>query len=102
MNTVLIWLGLKNASGVGKLGGILVTLSLPMALISGMVFYFNISNRNWGLDIDPAIWGQFGDFLGGTWGTLLFVGSSLLIIESIKKQTEHEQIRSFEAQFLTF
>ena len=50
------------------------------------------------MDIDPAQWGQFGDFLGGTWGLPLTAGSALLIVETIRKQDEHEKIRSFESR----
>jgi len=93
-------LQLQSSSPVGKLGVAFIRWGLLLAGSSGLVFMINLFCQTQSWKIDPAIWGQFGDFLGGTWGVLLTAGSALLIIETIRKQDEHEQIRSFEARLL--
>lgn len=90
---------LKAYSLVGKLGFWFVAGGTFLALISALIFVTRVSGEtNLCFDIDPTVWGQFGDFLGGTWGILLTAGSALLIIETIQKQDKHEQMRSFESR----
>ena len=93
------WLGFKNSGWQGKTGTLLVFGGLGLALISAIIFVSKIPGKDFKKEIDPTIWGQFGDFLGGTWGVLLTAGSAMLIVETIRKQDEHERIRAFESQF---
>jgi len=76
-------LQLQSSSPVGKLGVAFIRWGLLLAGSSGLVFMINLFCQTQSWKIDPAIWGQFGDFLGGTWGVLLTAGSALLIIETI-------------------
>jgi len=89
----------KKFSWIGMVGVLLVVGGLILAFVFGAIFIIHISGIDRSLNTGPAIWGQFGDFLGGTFGILLTAGSALLVIETIRKQVEHEQIRAFEAKF---
>ncbi|HPI12515.1 MAG TPA: putative phage abortive infection protein [Catalimonadaceae bacterium] len=93
------WLGLKNSSKIGIWGGNLIIAGLVLAGITSLIFIVNLCNQELSLTIDSEKWGHFGDFIGGTWGVLLTAGSAMLIVETIRKQDEHEQVRSFESKF---
>lgn len=108
------WLGLKHSTPTAILGGNLIVAGLVLAVISGLLFVINLCFQDFNLKIDSEKWGNFGDFIGGTWGLLVTAGSALLIVETIKqqqtqienqttqinKQEENERIRAFEARLI--
>ncbi|WP_236209232.1 hypothetical protein [Pseudomonas tohonis] len=93
---------------------VLVVISALLAIVVVIAsyvwnFYFTLK---YGVSSDPAIWGQLGDYLGGTLNPLLSFISIVLLIRSLRLQNQAnaglideientrktEKIRSFEAQ----
>jgi gas vesicle protein len=62
---------------------IISTICLTISL--GVLFIFN-TNKFILAPIDPAIWGQFGDLIGGFVGTIVALVGVLLLFETLKEQ----------------
>lgn len=69
-------------------------------LMAILCFTWNI----WGtfslkLPIDPSIWGQFGDFIGGTLGVLFSLVSVMLVVWTFKTQNRTAETQRFNDLF---
>lgn len=53
----------------------------------------------WGGELDFALTGQFGDFIGGVAGTFFALSGTLLIFLSFKEQTKQNKREAFETAF---
>ena len=51
------------------------------------------------LPIDPEIWGQFGDFVGGTLGVIFSLISVMLVVWTFKTQNETAETQRFNDLF---
>ncbi|MDJ1466961.1 putative phage abortive infection protein [Xanthocytophaga flava] len=63
-----------------------------------LVFIFNSTELYFG-KIDPAIWGQFGDIVGGLIGTIFSLVGVYLLFETLKEQRDTFVKQQIETRF---
>ena len=69
---------------------LIVIVVLILALISTFCIFFIDSYKI--ASLEGEAWGQFGDFYGGVWGTILSAVSIVLLIRTLKSQQEANSI----------
>jgi hypothetical protein len=73
-----------NYSHIGKA---LVFAGLLLMLVLSCIFIFNTTRLTCS-SIDSAIWGQYGDVIGGVVGTIVALVSVFLLFETLKQQSK--------------
>lgn len=87
-----------KSDGLAILAIILIVIGVILTLFFGLEFILNINKLSYG-PIDPSIWGQFGDVLGGVVGTVFTLAGTLLIYLSFRGQTKQNKREAFESNF---
>jgi hypothetical protein len=68
-----------------KLSRVLIIIGICFTIFFGLEFIFNTCDLRCG-PIDPAIWGQYGDVVGGFVGMIVAVVGVFLLFETLKQQ----------------
>jgi hypothetical protein len=77
---------------------ILIVIGVILTIFFGLEFLLNINKLSSG-PIDPTIWGQFGDVVGGVVGAVFTLAGTLLIYLSFREQTNQNKREAFESNF---
>lgn len=85
-------------SNYEKTGKILIIFSICFTIFFGAEFIFN-SNKLTNGPIEPSIWGQFGDVVGGFVGTIIALVGVLLLFETLKQQRNVHEKQQVETKF---
>ncbi len=68
-----------------KFGRTLIIIGIAATIFFSIEFIFNSSELKLGA-IDPSIWGQYGDVVGGFVGTIVALIGVLLLFETLREQ----------------
>jgi len=67
-----------------RLSKILLIIGIPLAIYFSWTFYFHSDYMKVNKKIDAAVWGQFGDIVGGVLGTVFSLVGVLLLVETLR------------------
>lgn len=81
-----------------KIGKFLIIVGICFTVFFGIEFIFNTNELSDG-QIEPAIWGQFGDIIGGFVGTIVALIGVLLLFETLKQQRRANKKQQVETRF---
>ncbi len=81
-----------------KLGKRLIIVGICFTCFFGIEFIFNSNEITLG-PIDPAIWGQYGDIIGGFVGTIVALIGVYLLFETLKVQRLSNIKQQVETRF---
>lgn len=81
-----------------KIGKFLIVVGILFTVFFGFEFIFNTNELTFG-KIEPAIWGQFGDIVGGFVGTIVALIGVLLLFETLKQQRRANIKQQVETRF---
>ncbi|SHG99378.1 putative phage abortive infection protein [Flavobacterium johnsoniae] len=76
------------------------TLFCSILFIFILVQFINKTNSCKTNEIDPAIWGQFGDIIGGLIGTILALLGTVLLIATLFYQIKSSKEQEIENRFI--
>ena len=81
-----------------KIGKTLIIIGICFTVFFGLEFIFNSGDLTCG-PINAAIWGQFGDIVGGFVGTIVALIGVLLLFETLKEQRRNYIKQQVETRF---
>ena len=81
-----------------KIGKTLIIIGTCFTAFFGLEFIFNSGGLTCG-PIDAAIWGQYGDVVGGFVGTIVALVGVLLLFETLKEQRRTYTKQQVETRF---
>ncbi|WP_172637555.1 putative phage abortive infection protein [Sediminibacterium salmoneum] len=81
-----------------KNGKVLIIVGICFTVFFAIAFIFNTGELSSG-EIEPSIWGQFGDIVGGFVGTIVALVGVLLLFETLKQQRRANSRLQVETRF---
>lgn len=69
-----------------RIGKVLIIIGIAFTIFFSYEFIFKTTKIERDYPIDPSIWGQYGDIIGGFVGTIVALIGVLLLFETLKEQ----------------